>query len=111
MHYIRAKKVSIYPILLKFLFPILSNSITEPCFLIGKDFGGRNLLTAKKDSAKECQNFCQDHDECDQFSYITEAYNGEHGIIQRKTCILKSKADTVLVDVADIISGPKNCPR
>ena len=74
----------------------------ETCFMPNKKFDGADLVCIKEESAESCQQFCQQEERCQKFSYNSNVHTGEN-------CCLKEYTPIPLVNEAGVISGPKYC--
>ena len=82
----------------------------DQCIYVDLDYTGRNLKCIKEPSTAKCQELCKKTVECAKFSYITDKYNGEHGVAARGNCCLKPDIPSGLTKQPGVISGPKICP-
>ena len=75
----------------------------QKCFKIDKSYygAGSDLLSGKKDSPGQCQDWCQQTPACELFTYALDS----------GYCYLKSRGwNPQLKPALNKVSGPKYCP-
>ena len=76
-----------------------------------KEFpSGTYLIHAKKESASDCQMFCQQTANCSKFVYVKDTYDGVQGHSARKICLLRDGSSMDVIDADNVVAGPKLCP-
>ena len=85
---------------------LFSDELTEKCFLPNIDYHGGDLDVDKKDTAEDCQLFCQQTKDCEVFTYITNSFKE---VSRRRNCYLKNTKSVRKEKLEDVVSGPKFC--
>ena len=76
------------------------------CYEPGKDYTGNDLndgYNTLKDSAKECQELCQQNSACVGFTWVKDRLSDKG-----RECWLKSHMDNFTYN-DDVVSGPRYC--
>ena len=96
------------PIFYRHLF---SFSLDTSCFLNDKNYPGGDtfdcsLAQHKRESAEECQIYCQQTPDCVRFVYAKETSSDPQ---YKKSCCLKDTIDIPAIDQNDNVAGLRTC--